>query len=172
MFLPHPDRHLYHALVKILPSPRFVAGWTLALLFLGLTTGTGCGIRKRVKKLLNPTASILGVHVVEETPEYTVVRVDMQTDDVNLLLGFVKMRFQVSLEDTPVGGSENVQKDDLAQLESSGLSFLYTIKHEKGKPPNTKQAIRVSGAIVIKLIAELATIPFEFQGVISAPNPK
>ena len=137
---------------------------------LGLSTGTGCGIRKRVRKLLNPRASVLGIHVVEETPEYTILRVDLGTNDVNLLLGFVKMRYQVSFEETPVEGHEEVQKDDLAQLNSSGLSFLVTLHHEEGKPRKTEKAIRVSGAIVIKVIAELADIPFEFRGVISSPK--
>src|SRR5262247_2382651 len=68
-----------------------------AVLMLWAPFAAGCG---SVREKLLPKADVLGVSVVEVTPEHILVRVDVKTDDVDLMLGMVKVKYKLTLLDT------------------------------------------------------------------------
>ena len=135
-----------------------------ALLALSLT---GCsGTVKRIAKKFNPTAKVLKVSILETTPEHLKIRVDVVTKDADLLLGFLKLRYNFLLEQTSVGADDNVKRSELAALDDSGLSFVVTIPLAKTVSTDNTLRFSIQGSIVVKIIAELAEIPFSIESAI------
>lgn len=132
-----------------------------ALLLLCALLGTGCGgTVKRIKKKFDPTASVVGVTILETTPEHVRIRVDVKTKDADLLLGFLKLKYNFMLEQASADHRDNVKKADLAELKDSGLSFIVTIPVAKTKTADNTLHYSIQGSIVVKVITELAEIPF------------
>jgi hypothetical protein len=124
----------------------------------------GCsGTVKRIKKKLDPTAKVLKVSVIESTPERLKIRVDVVTKDADLLLGFLKLRYNFMLEQASADADDEVKKSELAELSESGASFIVTIPTSKAVSADNTLRYSIRGAIVVKIIAELAEIPFSLD---------
>ena len=100
--------------------------WALLLFVVPMVAG--CGIKKTVKEKLNPKASIAGVSIVNVTPEHVTLRVDVKTEDVELMLGMVKLKYKFSMIDaTQEQTNDNVQPTDLLAMSDSGFAFLVKV---------------------------------------------
>lgn len=124
----------------------------------------GCGAPRAIKEKLTPKASVLGVSIVEVTPEHTVVRVDVKTDDVNLLLGMVKLRYRFAIQESAQEQQGDVAPGQLVALSKSGVSFLVKVPHTGAIATGNRFGILVQGALVFKVITEIADIPFSYKG--------
>ena len=141
-----------------LPSP---ARWMFLLLVLGHPFVAGCG---SIKEKLIPKASVLGVKVVSVTPEHVVVRVDVQTDDVDLMLGMLKVKYKLTLLDrSQEHRHDNLSKSDLVDIRDSGFAFLVKIPIAKGQE-ETKLGYKIEGEVVFRLIAKIAEAEFSHRG--------
>lgn len=121
----------------------------------------GCGTSSIKEKLL-PKASVLGVSLVEVTPAYALVKVDIKTDDVDLMLGIVKMKYKMTILDAELG--HDVPPTELLQLRDSGFAFLVKIPLDRSTTEATKVGYLLQGSIVFKVIAKIADVPFSYQG--------
>lgn len=125
---------------------------------------SGCsGTVKRIKKKLDPTAKVLKVSVLESTPERLKLRVDVVTKDADLLLGFLKLRYNFMLEQVSADANDHVKKSELVELSDSGASFVVTIPMSRAVSADNTLRYSIRGAIVVKIIAELAEIPFSLD---------
>ncbi len=132
-----------------------------------LLTLAGCsGTVKRIKKKFDPTAKVVKVSILESTPEHLKLRVDVKTKDADLLLGFLKLRYNFLLEQASADANDGVKKSELAALDDSGLSFVVTIPSSKAVSTDNTLRFSIQGSIVIKIIAELAEIPFSLASSI------
>jgi hypothetical protein len=137
--------------------------WALLMLLAAPLTA-GCGTAKSVKESLTPKASVLGVSIVGVTPEHVLVRVDVKTDDVDLMLGMVKVKYKLSLLDSSqVQKNDDIPRADLMDLKDSGFSFLVKVPHSKVQT-ETKLGYRIQGSIVLKVIAKIADVGFAHEG--------
>ena len=128
----------------------------------------GCGVRKAVKEALDPKASVMGVSIVEVTSEHVTVRVDVKTEDVDLMLGMVKVKYKLSLIDTSQDQSNGeVPPAQLLNLSDSGFSFLVKIPVAKAGAKDQKYDYLIQGAVVFKVIAKIADVPFSYRGAMS-----
>jgi len=126
----------------------------------------GCSA-KTIKAKLLPKASVAGVTLVELTPQQMTLKVDVKTDDVDLMLGMVKMKYKVTILDTPLGQqNDHVATSELMNLNDSGFAFLVRIPLDKPRTEPTKLGFIVQGSIVLKVIAKIADVPFSAQGEI------
>lgn len=140
--------------------------WAL-LLFVAPLLG-GCGVKKAVKNALDPKASVLGVSIVEVTSEHVTVRVDVKTEDVDLMLGMVKVKYKLSLIDTSQEQSNGeVQPAQLLNLSDSGFSFLVKIPVAKAGAKDQKYDYLVQGAVVFRVIAKIADVQFSHRGALT-----
>ena len=140
-------------------QPR-ASRWPL-LLMLWAPLAAGCG---SVKERLLPKASVLGVSVVGVTPEHLVVRVDVKTDDVDLMLGMVKVKYKLTLLDSSKEHrNDNVARTDLVDVRDSGFAFLVKIPLANAQP-ETKLNYRIQGEVVFQFIAKIAEAGFSHQG--------
>ncbi len=139
--------------------------WGVALA-LCLAAGGGCGVVKKVKEKLNPKASVIRVEILETTPEYMRIRVDVKTEDADLLMGFLKLKYNFLLDQVSMEHKDNVQKAELKELHKSGLSFVVMIPLEKAKGEGSLLRFEIQGAIVVKIIAEIAEVPFHIKSSI------
>jgi hypothetical protein len=138
-----------------------------ALLLLCVPLLSGCGTANSVKEKLTPKASVLGVSVVDVTPQFMTVKVDVKTDDVDLMLGMVKMKYRFTLLDAAAEQrNDNVLPGELMHLKDSGFAFLVKIPFDRAAD-RAKLGYLVQGSIVFKLIAEIADVPFSYQGEFS-----
>ena len=88
-----------------------------AFLMLLVPLTAGCSTSSIKEKLL-PKASVLGVSVVEMTPQQLTLKVDVKTNDVDLMLGMVKMKYKITILDSELGQqSENVPTTELQHLD-------------------------------------------------------
>jgi hypothetical protein len=135
-----------------------------AVLLLWAPLAAGCG---SVKERLIPKASVLGVSVVGVTPEHITVRVDVKTDDVDLMLGMVKVKYKLTLLDTSQEHQhDNLAKKDLVDIHDSGFAFLVKIPIAKAEG-ETKLGYKIQGEVVFRLIAKIAEAEFSHQGEFS-----
>jgi hypothetical protein len=140
--------------------------WAL-LLFLVPAMG-GCGAGKTIKEKLNPKAMISGVSIVNVTPEYVTLKVDVKTDDVELMLGMVKLKYKFSMiEASQEQSNESVLPNELLGLSDSGFSFLVKVPISKAGTENQKYDYLIQGSIVFKVIAKIADVPFSYRGAMS-----
>lgn len=140
--------------------------WAL-LLFLAPAIG-GCGIPKTIKEKLNPKASISGVSIVDVTPEHVTLRVNVKTEDVDLMLGMVKLKYKFSMIDaTREQQNDNVPPTDLLDLRDSGFAFLVKIPLAQAAAESQKYDYLIQGSIVFKVIAKIADVPFSYRGAMS-----
>ena len=137
--------------------------WAL-LLMLWAPLAAGCG---SIREKLIPKASVLGVKVVSITPEHIVVRVDVQTDDVDLMLGMLKVKYKLTLLDSSQEHRhDNLSKSDLVDIRDSGFAFLVKIPLAKAQE-ETRLGYRIEGEVVFRLIAKIAEAEFHHRGEIS-----
>ena len=137
------------------------------LAFLCLAAGSGCGgTYRKLKKKFDPTASVGGVTILETTPEHMRIRVDVVTKDADLLMGFLKLRYNFVLEQASTIQNDNLKRAELAELKDSGLSFVVTIPLAKSISADNTLRYSIQGSIVVKVIAELAEIPFSLASSI------
>jgi hypothetical protein len=129
--------------------------------------GTGCGVAEKVAEKFDPTASVIRVQILETTPEYTRVRVDVKMEDADLLLGFLKLKYNFLLEQVPVAHQNNVERAELAELKKSGLSFVVTIPRKKVESEGNVLRYQIQGAIVVKCVAKIAEVPFQYKSQIA-----
>lgn len=140
------------------------------LLFLASVSASCSGTVKSIKEKLNPKASVMGVSVVEFTPTHMTLKVDVKTDDVDLMLGMVKMKYKFTVLDTAKEhGSDSVLANELLGLTDSGFAFLVKIPFDKAAG-ESKLGYLVQGSIVFKVIAKIADVPFSYKGEV-ALNP-
>ena len=136
----------------------------LALLVFCIPPVMGCGTARSITESLTPKASVLGVSVVEITPEQMTLKVNIKTDDVDLMLGMVKMKYKLTILDTALGQqNDNVPATELIELRDSGFAFLVRIPLD-GQRRETKLGYVVQGSIVFKVIAKIADVHFQHQG--------
>jgi len=136
------------------------ARWA-ALLLLWAPLAAGCGSMK--EKLL-PKASVLGVKVVGVTPEHIIVRVDVKTDDVDLMLGMVKVKYKLTLLDSSQEHrNDNVRKADLVDIRDSGFAFLVKIPLTQAEA-ETRLGYKIEGEVVFQVIAKIAEAEFSHKG--------
>jgi len=134
------------------------------VLLLWAPLAAGCG---SVREKLIPKADVLGVRVVEVTPEHITVRVDVRTDDVDLMLGMVKVKYKLTLLDTSREHQhDNLVKKDLIDVRDSGFAFLVKIPLAKSEG-ETKLGYKIQGEVVFRLIAKIAEAEFSHQGEFS-----
>lgn len=142
----------------------------LAVLALVIPMGVGCST-KSIKEKLLPKADVLGVSLVELTPQQMTLKVDVRTDDVDLLLGMVKMKYKITILDSDVTQqNDHVPTTELLNLNDSGFSFLVRVPLDKPKTEPTKLGYAIQGAITLKVIAKIADVHFSHQGEL-ALNP-
>lgn len=139
-----------------------------AVLLLCVPAVAGCGAGKAIREKLNPKASVMDVSIVDVTPQHVTLKVDVKTDDVDLMLGMVKLKYKFSMIDT----SNNLQNDnvppaDLMNLSDSGFAFLVKVPLEKAASESQKFDYLIQGSIVFKVIAKIADVPFSYQGDLS-----
>jgi len=135
-----------------------------AFLLLCVPVVAGCST-KSIKDKLTPKASVMGVSIVDVSPQYITMKVDVKTDDVDLMLGMVKLKYKLTLlETSKEQANENVLPTELMNLQKSGFSFLVRIPLEKAAAENQKLAYLIQGSIVFKVIAKIADVPFSYQG--------
>jgi hypothetical protein len=131
-----------------------------AVLLLGAPLA-GCG---SVKEKLLPKADVMGVSVVGVTPEHILVRVDVKTDDVDLMLGMVKVKYKLTLLDnSQVHRNDDVRKSDLVNIHDSGFAFLVKIPLTRAEA-ETKLGYKIEGEVVFQLIAKIAEAEFSHRG--------
>jgi len=131
------------------------------LLLLWAPLASGCG---SVKEKLLPKAEVLGVSVVGVTPEHLMVRVDVKTDDVDLMLGMVKVKYKLTLLDTSQEHrNDNVRKADLVDIRDSGFAFLVKIPLTQAAG-ETKLGYKIEGEVVFQVIAKIAEAEFSHKG--------
>jgi len=131
------------------------------LLLLWAPLAAGCG---SVKEKLLPKVSVLGVSVVGVTPEHIVVRVDVKTDDMDLMLGMVKVKYKLTLLDTSQEQrNDDVSRTELVNIRDSGFGFLVKIPLTNATP-ETKLGYRIQGEVVFQFIAKIAEAGFSHQG--------
>jgi hypothetical protein len=140
--------------------------WMLLLLCVPAVAGCG-GTVKSIKEKLNPKASVMGVSIVDVNPQYVTMRVNVKTDDVDLMLGMVKMKYKLTLLETSKEQASDLPPTELLELKDSGFAFLVKIPLEKAAAENQKMAYLIQGSIVFKVIAKLADVPFSYQGDLS-----
>ena len=141
--------------------------WALLLLCAPVAAGCG-GTVKSIKEKLNPKASVMGVSIVDVTPQYVTLKVDVKTDDVDLMLGMVKLKYKFSMIDASNDlQNDNVPPTDLLNLRDSGFAFLVKIPLERAAAENQKLGYLIQGSIVFKVIAKIADVPFSYQGDMS-----
>lgn len=140
--------------------------WALLLLCIPVVAGCG-GTVKSIKEKLNPKASVLGVSIVDVTPQHVTVKVDVKTDDVDLMLGMVKMKYKLTLLDSSKEQASDLPPNQLLELKDSGFAFLVKIPLEKAAADESKLAYLIQGSIVFKVIAKIADVPFSYQGDLS-----
>ena len=139
-----------------------------ALLLCLVPAVSGCGVRKAVKEALNPKASVLGVSIVEVTSEHVTVRVDVKTEDVDLMLGMVKVKYKLSLIDNTQDQSNGeVPPTQLLNLSDSGFSFLVKIPVAKAGAKDQKYDYLIQGSVVFKVIAKIADVQFAHRGALT-----
>ena len=130
----------------------------------------GCST-KSIKEKLTPTASVMGVTVVEINPQQITLKVDVKTDDVDLMLGMVKMKYKITfLDSTPGHENDHVPTTELMNLKDSGFAFLVRIPLDQARTETTKLGYQLQGAIVFRVIAKIADVRFSHQGEL-ALNP-
>ena len=135
------------------------ARWALLLLLWAPLTA-GCGVKDK----LLPKASVLGVSVVGVTPEHLLVRVDVKTDDVDLGLGMVKVKYKLTLLDTSEEQrNDNLQRKDMVDIRDSGFAFLVKIPLTRAQE-ETKLGYKIQGEVVFQFIAKIAEAEFSHQG--------
>jgi hypothetical protein len=138
--------------------------WAMLLLCAPVVAGCG-GTIKSIKEKLDPKASVLGVSIVEVTPQYVTVKVDVKTEDVDLMLGMVKMKYKLTLiETSKEQTNDSVLPAELMNLRDSGFSFLVKIPLDKAGSEDQKVAYLIQGSIVFKVIAKIADVKFSHQG--------
>ena len=129
---------------------------------------SGCGAGKTIKEKLNPKASISGVSIVNVTPEYVTLKVDVKTEDVELMLGMVKLKYKFSMIDaTQELANDNVAPTDLLALNDSGFAFLVKVPLAQAAAESQKYDYLIQGSIVFKVIAKIADVPFSYRGAMS-----
>jgi hypothetical protein len=138
--------------------------WSL-LLFVVPVLG-GCST-KTIKEKLNPKASISGVSIVNVTPEYVTLKVDVKTEDVELMLGMVKLKYKFSMIDATQEQAKDVLPNELVGFSDSGFSFLVKIPIARAAAENQKYDYLIQGSIVFKVIAKIADVPFSYRGAMS-----
>ena len=139
-----------------------------ALLLFAVPLVSGCGAGKTIKEKLNPKASISGVSIVNVTPEHVTLRVDVKTEDVELMLGMVKLKYKFSMIDaTQEHCNGDVLPNELLALNDSGFAFLVKIPVAKAGAENQKYDYLIQGSIVFKVIAKIADVPFSYRGAMS-----
>lgn len=142
----------------------------IAVLAFLIPLGLGCST-KSIQEKLTPKASVLGVSIVEMTPQQVTLKVDVKTDDVDLMLGMVKMKYKMTILDTGLGQqNDHVPTTELLNLTDSGFAFLVRIPLDKPRTEPTKLGYLLQGSIVFKVIAKIADVPFSYQGEL-ALNP-
>ena len=136
------------------------ARWAmLSLLWAPLASGCGS-----IKDKILPKADVLSVRVVSVTPEHLVVRVDVKTDDVDLMLGMVKVKYKLTLLDSSQEHrNDNVRKADLVDIRDSGFAFLVKIPLSKAEA-ETKLGYKIEGEVVFQVIAKIAEAEFSHKG--------
>ena len=123
--------------------------------------GAGCG---SVTKKLIPKASVLGVKVVGVTPEHILVRVDVKTDDVDLMLGMLKVKYKLTLLDSSLEQqNDDVSKSDLVDVRDSGFAFMVKIPLSRAQA-ETKLGYKIEGEVVFRVIAKIAEAEFAHRG--------
>jgi hypothetical protein len=124
----------------------------------------GCSASSIKEKIL-PKASVLGVTVVELNSQQLTLKVDVKTDDVDLMLGMVKMKYKISILDSELGQqNDHVATSELLNLNDSGFAFLVRIPLDKPRSEPVKLGYILQGAIVFKVIAKIADVRFSHQG--------
>jgi len=137
--------------------------WAL-LLLLWAPLAAGCG---SLKEKLVPKASVLGVKVVGVTPEHILVRVDVQTDDVDLMLGMLKVKYKLTLLDSSQEHrNDNLGKGDLVDIRDSGFAFMVKIPLARAQE-ETKLNYKIEGEVVFRVIAKIAEAEFSHRGEFS-----
>lgn len=140
-------------------SESIVSRWAVLLLLCAPLAGCGS-----VKEKFLPKADVLGVSVVGVTPEHVIVRVDVKTDDVDLMLGMVKVKYKLTLLDNSrVHRNDDLRKGDLVNIHDSGFAFLVKIPLTKAEA-ETKLGYRIEGEVVFQLIAKIAEAEFSHRG--------
>ncbi|HVE40989.1 MAG TPA: hypothetical protein VNM14_13930 [Planctomycetota bacterium] len=141
-----------------------------ALLAFLVPLAAGCSTSS-IKEKLIPKASVLGVTVVELNPQQLTLKVNVKTDDVDLMLGMVKMKYKITLLDSELGQqNDHVPTTELMNLDDSGFAFLVKIPLDKPRTEPVKLGYVLQGAIVFKVIAKIADVRFAHQGEL-ALNP-
>ncbi len=138
--------------------------WAI-LLFLVPMLG-GCST-KSIREKLNPKASISGVSIVNVTPEHVTLKVDVKTEDVELMLGMVKLKYKFSMIDATQECANDVLPNELLGFNDSGFSFLVKIPIAKAGAENQKYDYLIQGSIVFKVIAKIADVPFSYRGAMA-----
>jgi hypothetical protein len=124
----------------------------------------GCSTSSIKEKIL-PKASVMGVTVVELNPHQLTLKVDVKTDDVDLMIGMVKMKYKITILDGELGQqNDHVTKAELLKLDDSGFAFLVKIPLDKPRSEPVKLGYVLQGAIVFKVIAKIADVQFAHQG--------
>ncbi len=114
---------------------------------------------------------MLGVSVVEVSPQQVTLKVDVKTDDVDLMLGMVKMKYKITILDSDLEHqNDHVPTTELMNLNDSGFAFLVRIPLDKPRTQPTKLGYQLQGSIVFKVIAKIADVRFSHQGEL-ALNP-
>jgi hypothetical protein len=136
--------------------------WGLLLLLWAPLTA-GCGIKEK----LIPKANVLSVKVVSVTPEHITVRVDVQTDDMDLMLGMLKVKYKLTLLDgSQEHKNDNVTKNEMVDIRDSGFAFLVKIPTSKAQE-ETRLGYKIQGEVVFRVIAKIAEAGFSHQGEFS-----
>jgi hypothetical protein len=139
-----------------------------ALLLCLVPAVSGCGAGKTIKEKLNPKASISGVSIVNVTPDYVTLKVDVKTEDVELMLGMVKLKYKFSMIDaTQEQANDSVLPNELVGLSDSGFAFLVKVPIAKAGADNQKYDYLIQGSIVFKVIAKIADVPFSYRGAMA-----
>jgi len=134
------------------------------LLLLWAPLASGCG---SVKEKLLPKAEVLGVSVVGVTPEHLLVKVQVKTDDVDLMLGMVKVKYKLTLLDSSQEHrNDNLRKGDLVDIRDSGFAFLVKIPLTQAAG-ETKLGYKIEGEVVFQVIAKIAEAEFSHRGEFS-----
>lgn len=142
----------------------------IAVLVALAALGPSCST-KSIKEKLIPKASVLGVSVVELTPQQMTLKVDVKTDDVDLMLGMVKLKYRFTVLESELGKrDDHVPATELMHLDDSGFAFLVRIPLDKPRTEPVKLGYQLQGSIVFKVIAKIADVPFSHQGEL-ALNP-
>lgn len=137
----------------------------IAVLALAPLLAVGCST-KSIREKFTPKASVLGVTIVEVNPHQVTLKVDVKTDDVDLMLGMVKMKYKMTILESELG-SDHVPSSELLHLKDSGFAFLVKIPLDPSKAEPAKLDYLLQGSIVFKVIAKIADVPFSYQGALA-----